>query len=439
MSLQGHKTYVGFGLGAIQSGLFLYEALASGNFGRLVVAEVIPDTVGCIKENGGYLTVNIAYADRIEVAQVGPIELLDPAVDTDRHRLVEALAASHEIGSAVPGTRHYSSHGPESLCRILAAGLRAKAERDGPPAVLYAAENHNHAAEILEELVMEEIPSADRETVCSRVRFLNTVIGKMSGVISGIPEINSLGLTPMTPSSDRAFLVEAFNRILISRISFPKDSHAPAFERGTTTFIEKEYLLPFEEAKLFGHNATHALAAYMGALLGIRRIADIPSVPGLLGFVRRAFIEESGKALIHRYYGIDPLFTLQGYADYADDLLARMMNPWLADTVERVGRDVARKLSWDDRLIGTIRLGISEGVVPRRYALGAAAALVCLVPDLLRDKADPAERLFALWGDSQRDPGQESEVLALIRNGLDYLRGWHAASPDDPESLLAEL
>ncbi len=39
MTLTGNRTYVGFGFGAIQAGLFLYEAFQSGNFGRLVVAE----------------------------------------------------------------------------------------------------------------------------------------------------------------------------------------------------------------------------------------------------------------------------------------------------------------------------------------------------------------------------------------------------------------
>jgi len=43
MPLTGSKTFVGFGFGAIQAGLFLYEAYQSGNFGRLVVAEVLPD------------------------------------------------------------------------------------------------------------------------------------------------------------------------------------------------------------------------------------------------------------------------------------------------------------------------------------------------------------------------------------------------------------
>ena len=39
------KTFVGFGFGAIQGGLFLYEAFRSGQFRRLVVAEVVPEVV----------------------------------------------------------------------------------------------------------------------------------------------------------------------------------------------------------------------------------------------------------------------------------------------------------------------------------------------------------------------------------------------------------
>ena len=188
---------------------------------------------------------------------------------------------------------------------------------------------------------------------------------------------------------------------------------------------EKENLLPFEEAKLFGHNATHALAAYLGGLLKLQRIADVTTVPGMMEFLRSAFLEESGQSLIHRYAGIDPLFTPSGYATYVDDLLYRMVNPYLADTVERVGRDVERKLGWDDRLVGTLRLGIVEGIMPRRYAIGTAAALVRLDPDLLHNQADPGERLMSLWGDTQRDPDQENAVLALTRDSLTRLRRWY--------------
>ena len=60
------RTYVGFGLGAIQSGLFLYEAFQSKGYQRLVIAEVMPDVVRSVRENGGYLTVNIALSHAIQ-------------------------------------------------------------------------------------------------------------------------------------------------------------------------------------------------------------------------------------------------------------------------------------------------------------------------------------------------------------------------------------
>jgi mannitol-1-phosphate 5-dehydrogenase len=436
LSLSGNRVYAGFGLGAIQSGLFLYEAFVSGNFNRLVVAEVIPETVLRVRENGGYLTVNIAHPDGIEFARIGPIEVLNPAIEADRRQMIGALAVADEIGTAVPGIRFYTSSGAESLAQILAAGLLAKAEKEGPRAVIYTAENHNQAAEILEDLVISQTPPARREALNHQVRFLNTVIGKMSGVITGRDEIESLGLTPMTPGSERAFLVEAFNRILISRIAFTADSAGTAYQRGLQVFVEKDDLLPFEEAKLFGHNATHALAAYLGALAGVQRVADLPAIPGFLPFLRQAFLEESGAALIHRYGGLDPLFTQNGFAAYTDDLLARMVNPWLADTVDRVGRDVERKLDWDDRLIGAIRLGITEGFLPCRYALGAAAALVYLVPDYLSNTTDPAEPLMILWGSSPRDPDQEKRVLELVRDGMDSIRQWHNQFAGNLEPLL---
>ncbi len=45
----------------------------------------------------------------------------------------------------------------------------------------------------------------------------------------------------------------------------------------------------------------------------------------------------------------DPLFTVAGFRASGEDLLARMMNPFLNDTIDRVGRDAPRKLGWNDR------------------------------------------------------------------------------------------
>ena len=128
-----------------------------------------------------------------------------------------------------------------------------------------------------------------------------------------------------------------------------------------------------------------------------------------MALAREAFLEESGAALIARYHGLDPLFTATGYQAYADDLLARMTNPYLRDRTERVIRDTPRKLSWDDRLVGTMRLALDAGVTPHRLALGAAAAL-----ETLPSPQGTADALNALWPVPDQPPGRKSQLIHLI-------------------------
>ena len=425
MPLTGTRTYVGFGFGPIQAGLFLYEAFVSGNFRRLVVAEVLPDVVAAVRQSEGRYHLNIAHPDRVEQAQVGPLEIEDPGEAAGRERLVKAVAEAEEIGTAVPSVRTYVSEDPGSIHRILAEGLRRKAAHGGPRAVIYTAENHNQAAGILEASVLERVPEEERGPVRASVRFLNTVVAKMSGTVSDPREIEARGLSAMAIGQGRAFLVEAFNRILISKIRFETPFH-----RGIQVFEEKRDLLPFEEAKLYGHNAAHALAAYMGAIAGIRYVADLQEVPGVLDFLRDALIEESGAALVRKHTHVDALFTPEGYRHYADDLLTRMINPYLRDTVQRVGRDPERKLGWDDRLIGTMRLALGEGIAPRRYGFGAAAALARVAPSIPGGDSSPASILRSLWRGTERDAQEERAVLRLVEDGQRWLNRWSASGFD---------
>ena len=422
MSLSGNRTFVGFGFGAIQAGLFFYEAYRSGNFRRLVVAEVQPGLVKELCDSSGRYSVNVAHPDHIEFEEIGPIEIANPQTQKGAEFLAQRVAEAEEIATALPSIRFYSTESPGSIHRILADGLMRKAATAGPPAVIYAAENHNTAAEVLEEAVFSLIPKDQRDKVRSRVRFLNTVIGKMSGVVVEPDEMRSRQLIPITPNGDRAFLVEEFNRILISRIHF--DDPSFVFQRGITVFEEKDHLLPFEEAKLYGHNATHALGAYIGIICGVRQISELKNAPGVFEFLEAAFIEESGAALIAHNKGADLLFTPEGFKDYAEDLLVRMFNPYLGDTVERVGRDAARKLGWDDRLIGTIRAGLRNGISMKRFGFGAAAAAWVLDPAILNSKATLEVTLGPIWDQASPEGDEKRKVLRVLEEGWDGLRRW---------------
>ncbi|MCY3024085.1 MAG: hypothetical protein NTW87_34340 [Planctomycetota bacterium] len=361
------KTYVGFGFGPIQSALFLYEAYQSGRFSRYVVSEVDASLVAAVRANGGGYAINIAHPDRVDRATVRGIEIYDPNAPADREALVAAIAESDEMATALPSVGIYTAGNGTSVVKLLCAGLGRRASPR--PTVVYTAENHNHAAEIL----AGHLSAAGCRNL-KDVQLLNTVIGKMSGVISEEAVIARLGLTTTTPGLRRAVLVEAFNRILVTRISLP------GYKRGIEVFVEKPDLLPFEEAKLYGHNAIHAVIAYLADLKGLDTIAEAGRDGQIMDVARKAFIDESGEALLRRHQKVgDPLFTPEGYRQYADDLLARMVNPNLNDLVVRVGRDHVRKLGYDDRLYGTMRLALEYGVQPCNLALGAAAGIVCMM------------------------------------------------------------
>ena len=54
MTLIRQKTFVGFGFGAIQAGLYLYEAQRSGAFERLVVAYRREEVIARVRAASGY-------------------------------------------------------------------------------------------------------------------------------------------------------------------------------------------------------------------------------------------------------------------------------------------------------------------------------------------------------------------------------------------------
>lgn len=424
------RTFVGFGFGAIQAGLFLAEAHLSHNFDRLVVAEVLPDLVEAVRSSGAY-TVNIGHADRIEPLRVPDVEIYLPQAADERARLVSAVAEAAEMATALPSVNLYtggSSHPGADSCAdvatILAEGLRRKAANGGPLAVIYTAENHTHAAGILRAAVLERVPPGEQAGVLQIVQFLDTIIGKMSGA----PE-ETAGLAPVAPGVKRAFLVEAFNRILIDTVTRPdaERSSPPAqqwssYRRGIEVFVEKADLTPFAQAKLYGHNAGHALAAYLAHQLGFTRIDQLAGRPDVLHFVAQTMLAESGAPLCRRYAGCDPMFTPDGFRHYVDDLIIRMVNPYVRDTVARVGRDAQRKLGWEDRLVGAMRLAVSAAVPPQGYAFGVAAALQWLgVPA----EGAPAY-LDSLWATAQPDAGEAQTMLEAIAHASVDLHQWSA-------------
>ena len=88
-----------------------------------------------------------------------------------------------------------------------------------------------------------------------------------------------------------------------------------------------------------------------------------------------------------------------------------MTNPYLRDRIERVIRDTPRKLAWDDRLVGTMRVALDAGVTPHRFALGAAAALETLPYPSPTDSGAPPRPLRRPLAGPDQPPGRKSQLI----------------------------
>lgn len=361
------KTFLGIGLGPIQTSIFL-EGAFRGGFDRLVIADVDAALIQAIRGNSGTIQINIASNTAVTAATISGVEIYNPLVPDDLKKLVEAAAQADEVATALPSIAFFKHLG------WMRAGFEQQPRRRR---FVYAAENHNHAAEELEKSV----------GTFPQTYYLNTVIGKMSCIFPA-EECARRGIPPLTPAADRGHLVETFNRILIQAC----DGVA---ERSVKGLYDKPDLLPFEEAKLYGHNAVHFWLGIHAQRKGIQFMHEVAGDAELLARARKAFVKESGAALCKKWAGADDLFTSQGFGIYSGDLLVRMINPFLTDRVDRVCRDLERKLSWDDRVIGTMRLVLKQEISPVIFSGGAALA----AQDLLGNDADKiCAGLEALWG-----------------------------------------
>ena len=371
------STFVGIGLGPIQTGIFLAGA-AKGGFDRIVIAEVNDQLKAAVNAVHS-VTVNIAANDRVYTETYQNVEVYNPNDPEDVKKLIAAAAEASELATALPSVKFYAYCAP-----WLREGFAQQPERIR---FFYTAENNNHAAEELEKTMGVSFPNT---------YYLNTVIGKMSGVAPASSE--RPGLAPEAPNGH---LVEEFNTIYISK--------CPGIEnRKVQNLFVKDDLYPFEEAKLYGHNATHFLLATLGKARGCTTMDEVRAFPDLIEIARQAFFKESGSALIKKYASLnDELFTEAGFKAYVDGLLVRMTNPFLKDAIDRITRDPERKLSWDDRVIGTMRLILSQGFSPVNFAKGAKVAATEWAAG-----EDIKSKFAALW--PQPWSPEHSQLLSLM-------------------------
>ncbi len=336
------KTAVMYGAGNIGRG-FLGQLLSESGY-EVVFVDVNDEVVA-------RLDADRAYPIRV-VSNAGARETIVRNVRAvhgkDREGVAAAVAGADLMATAV---------GVNALPRIaapVASGLHARWAAGNPaPLDILICENLIDANRYLARLVAEALPEAERAWLDARVGFVEASIGRMVPVMT--PE--------MQEGNPLRVWVEEYAELPVDRDGF----------RGPVPSIRG--LVPFSpfglyiQRKLFIHNMGHALVAYLGQPKGCRYVWEAVADADILRVARAAMTESAGALAAE--HGV----PLEGLVAHVEDLLARFGNRQLGDTVERVGRDLSRKLAPGDRMIGALRCCLLNGIRPVNVCLGIAAAL----------------------------------------------------------------
>lgn len=267
---------------------------------------------------------------------------------------MDAEAAAREIASADLLATAVGAAILPRIAPVIARGLRLRWESAGRlPLDIIICENLMNAHKVLETLLLEQLDAGLHGLFHETVGLVEASVGRMVPVATPDMQQGNILRVWAEPYAELPVDAEGFKGV-------------PPDIMGLKPFSPFDF---FIARKLYMHNMSHAVLAYLGRLAGHEYIWQA-SRDARVASVARSALGESAGALA-RKYGV-PLNEL---AAYSDELMQRFDNPMLGDTAARVGRDPVRKLGRDDRLVGAALLCLEQGVLPEHISAGIAAAL----------------------------------------------------------------
>ena len=235
----------------------------------------------------------------------------------------------------------------------LVAGIRLRKERGCPPFNIIICENLMDANKVIEGMLKAHLTEEEQAWFDENIGLVEASIGRMVPVQT----------EEMKDGNPLRVCVESYGYLPVDKDAFKGE--IPQI-KNMVPFSPFDFYL---KRKLYIHNMGHATCAYLGDLLGLEYIYEAIDVDEVYIIVKNA-MQESAQALAKKY-GVE----LADILKHITDLLYRFTNAALRDTCKRVGGDPNRKLSPQDRLIGSSSLALQTGIVPAYIAIGAAAGL----------------------------------------------------------------
>ncbi len=312
----------------------------AGKIGRAFVAQLF--------SRSGYEVVFLDIKqDLVDLLnQKGQYKILVKSEDNDSEILVKNVramysessdAVANEIASADVLATSVGKRSLSDVAVVLALGLEERArKRPQNPLDIILAENLKDASQLMEmELKKHLSTSFD---IHKYVGLVETNIGKT------VPEVSE----DLLKDDPLVLVTEPYNTLILDKKGFRN----PIPE--VQGLAPKENIKAWVDRKLFIQNLGHAAVAYFG----FAKLPDLKYINEAIAHkevydAARAAMEQAAAALLRQYPGE---FTQEDLTLHIDDLLYRFSNKALGDTVFRVGQDLYRKLSPDDRLAGALKL-----------------------------------------------------------------------------------
>jgi mannitol-1-phosphate 5-dehydrogenase len=329
-----------FGAGNVGRG-FLGQLFSESGY-EVVFVDIDGPLISALNARRAY-TIRLVENDRAEEATICPVR----ALHTDQREAVTRALAGADIGATAVGVRALPQVAP-----LIAAGVARRAESGAEePLNVIVCENMKDAADALRHMVGGHLPEAHRPYLQTHVGFIDTVIGRM--------------VPPPTPDmrarDPSLIVVEPYKELPVNRRGFV----------GPIPLIVGlepcENFHFYTARKLHIHNCGHAMLGYLGHLrghtFGYQALAD----PAIRPLFERALAESRDGILAVYPAEADRLDT------HIADVIRRLANRALGDTVFRLARDPLRKLGPEDRLVGAARLAQRAGTQPEALSWGIAA------------------------------------------------------------------
>jgi mannitol-1-phosphate 5-dehydrogenase len=338
----------------IMKKLLLFGA---GKIGRSFIAQIFS------KDGYEIIFVDISQSivDRLNLEKRYPVYIKDQSQETLWVENVRALHSSQqdeiieEISKCQLIAVSVGRTGLPSICETLSKGIMLKYELSPQNKTdIIVAENLRDADLYMRKELMLHLPGGF--PIEKVLGIQETSIGKMVPII---PE-------EITQQDPLAVYAEAYNNLIVSS----------GFLNGipqVATLSPKQNIKAWVDRKLFIHNLGHSVAAYVGNFLHPEKvfIHEVLQDDKVEKAVRTAMYEAA--IVLQNIYPGE--FSDEHLESHINDLINRFRNVALGDTVFRVGCDLERKLSYDDRFMSPIRHALQFNHSHRNILYGYLCSL----------------------------------------------------------------